>query len=65
VLPPMTIQCQYHWLLSLRGGRVTPVIFCGVSELGMNHTLVRAHNKLVRIGTNCPYLEWKIRPFQF
>ncbi|VFN05482.1 MAG: AAA domain-containing protein, putative AbiEii toxin, Type IV TA system [Candidatus Kentron sp. G] len=20
----MTIQCQYHWLLSLRGGRVTP-----------------------------------------
>ncbi|VFN06029.1 MAG: hypothetical protein BECKG1743E_GA0114224_109541, partial [Candidatus Kentron sp. G] len=24
VLPPMTIQCQYHWLLSLRGGRVTP-----------------------------------------
>ncbi|VFN02265.1 MAG: Transposase DDE domain-containing protein, partial [Candidatus Kentron sp. G] len=25
VLPPMTIQCQYHWLLSLRGGRVTPL----------------------------------------
>ncbi|VFN06819.1 MAG: hypothetical protein BECKG1743D_GA0114223_110292 [Candidatus Kentron sp. G] len=22
----MTIQCQYHWLLSLRGGRVTPIL---------------------------------------
>ncbi|VFM95060.1 MAG: hypothetical protein BECKG1743D_GA0114223_100617 [Candidatus Kentron sp. G] len=29
----MTIQCQYHWLLSLRGGRVTPVVVSAMAVL--------------------------------